>query len=148
MIQHKIVREKHRLKSDAAEVPGSLPKNRLKRVPSGIAPTKPERFSDPPTTIGSVEDMETDPADLFHRPRPGRADVNGMIMSGRSHFREPYLASGDGHRDVTGHFPAISVTDPVPDRIAGERELASVSPVLVLVDNTTDGVRILSLIHI
>ena len=65
-----------------------------------------------------------------------------MVVGGRADFRKPDLAGGDGHGNLTGDAPMLRRVDPVLDAVAGKGELAGIVPVVVLVDDTADGLGV------
>src|ERR1700712_4555662 len=103
--------------------------------------------SAPAAAIGSIEDVHADAADLHHLRCPSRANIDGMIMRGGSDFGKPDLAGGHGHHHLAGDLPVIGRIHLVLDLVAGEGKLAGIRPVLVLVDDAADRLRICRVSH-
>src|SRR5579862_2245630 len=62
-----------------------------------------------------------------------------MVVRGLADFRQPELPIEHRLRNSLGAVPHVGFANDVGDIVAGERELAGVVPVLVLVDHTAHG---------
>src|SRR5690606_29595317 len=107
----------------------------------GIRRIRPQS-SAPAAAIGAVEDVEADLLHLLHRARPARLHIRRVVVRGRANFRQEDLAGGNGHADFLRHLVVTAVGNLQLAALAGEGELAAVAPVLVLIDDAADRVRV------
>src|SRR5262245_20489208 len=96
----------------------------------------------PAAAIGAIEDVATDLLHPLHGTCPARAYIVGIVVSRGSDLRQPYLAGRHCHGDLFRHRVMLAACDAILDAVAGEGKLAAVAPVLVLIDDPADRLRI------
>ncbi len=74
--------------------------------------------------------------------------IDRVIVRGRTDFGQENATRGDGHSAIScATFHCLGLGDVELAALAGKRELAAVDPVIVLIDDLADGLRIGGVAH-
>src|SRR4051794_36829207 len=89
-----------------------------------------------------VEGMDTELMQLGHLAHPARTHPVGMVVRRLAHLRQPQLSVERFGGNLLGALHSVELPHHITNAVAGKRELASKTPMGVLIDNPADRVRI------